>query len=323
MKVATLLLLACASSDLALGTGTFSTKTVLNVCKTKLGPTAKNPVPTTSRYLTIPSVAKLWITSTPSTTVTPAPVTDTITDVVTDTQTTTATQITDTVTETFVSTTTAIEEMTTIITSSVISTVVSTTTSTTTIAAPVGFIPIQSMIPNSMKKRKSLQIEKKDPVAEQARGTKNGFRGGPTQYPVNVNCGGIVAVITTKTSTVTAKKTTTITAPTPTSTNSITSTATATITDFVPNAVVTNTVTLFTEVTSTSTISVFTTTTSTTTIVAEAPAATFYAACSPNNIVNTINGQTISAGTYNTDNFGLSLANAASPDTENGDVQSK
>jgi len=173
MKLTTLVLLVCASSDLALGNGTFSTKTVLNVCNTKLGPTAKNPVPTTSRYLTIPLVAKLWITSTSSTTVTPVPVTDTLTDVVTDTQTTTAPQITDTVTDTLVSTTTAIEETTTTITSSVTSTVISTTTSTTIIAAPASFTPIQSTIPNSLKKRKSSQIEKKDPVVEQAQGTIN------------------------------------------------------------------------------------------------------------------------------------------------------
>ncbi|KAI4920163.1 hypothetical protein J4E90_002303 [Alternaria incomplexa] len=310
MKVATLLLLVGASADLVLGTGSFSTKTVLNVCKTKLGPTAKKPVPTTSRYLTIPLVAKRWITSTPSTTVTPAPITDTVTGVVTATQTTTALQITDTVTDTFVSTITAVEETTTIITSSVISTVVSTAISTTTIPAPAGFTPVQSTIPNSMKRRKSSQFEKKDPVAERARGTKDWVRGGSKRYPVNVYCGGIVAVITTKTSTVTAKKTSTITAPTPTFTNSVTSTATATITDFLADAVVTNTVTSVTEVTSTSTVSVFTTVTSTTTIVAEVPGPTIYAACSTNNIVSTSNGRKITNGNVGP---GATFSSASAP----------
>jgi hypothetical protein len=297
MKAATILFLAVSSADIALAAGGLSTKTILNVCTTGLGPSAKNPVPTTSRYLTIPLVAKQRITSTPSTTITPAPATETSTTTFTALVTTTLPQVTETVDTTTFVTSTSVVESTEVSTTVDLSTEVATTIVTSTIPAPPGFTPVRSSVPNSLKKRKASHIEKKAAAVEVVRAQPKGeLVIGPKRYPTNVYCGGIVAVVSTKTSTSTATTTTTIHAPTPTITTTVSTTITSSITIIPPGATITNIITSNVEVTSTSIISSTTTVKSTTTITAEVPGPTIYDACSADNIVRTVNGVQIQNG---------------------------
>jgi hypothetical protein len=114
---------------------------------------------------------------------------------------------------------------------------------TTTIQPSAGFVPIETGIPNSQKKRRAIAGKPIDARAEPdlvARAAapkyKITFNKGkkatcsPAVYPAAVGCAGLVAVVTTKTITKTASRTQTIVAPQPTTVLTTTSTVVVTLT---------------------------------------------------------------------------------------------
>jgi hypothetical protein len=127
---------------------------------------------------------------------------------------------------------------------------------TTTIQPFAGFVPIETTIPNSQKKRQAIAGKpidaraRPDLVARAAapkykitfnRGKKATCS--PAVYPAAVGCAGIVAVVTTKTITKTASRTHTVIAPQPTTVLTTTSTVvvTLTITPDAASSTITNT----------------------------------------------------------------------------------
>ncbi|KAF2488664.1 hypothetical protein BU16DRAFT_568183 [Lophium mytilinum] len=284
-------------------------------CSTKYGPKSVAPVKTASYALTVPLYWFKITTLTPQATTTPPVTTTTLSFTSTSTVYTTLDQVTDT----FSSTSTVLESVTITETETdsvtETDTYTSTSTPSTTIPASAGFTPISSNIANSSKKRRSAGKPADALVPEiderAATGTKfklslkNGkIACSPAVYPQAVTCAGVVKVYSTKTLTVTAKKTHTNTAPTPTSTTSttITETSTSTITPIDASTTLsfTETDTLtFTE-SDTATVTVATVTN---TVGAVAPTSTYYAACAPNNVISTVNGQGIVQAYYNNPNY--------------------
>ena len=112
----------------------------------------------------------------------------------------------------------------------------------------------------------------------------------PSVYPTSVVCGAVYKITQTSTQTITAATTTTVTTnPPPASTVVVTATTSTTSTIY-GNDLTTSTLTATTTIPSTILIYSGTTTTTTTTQTVDAPEATYYAACGPDNYLNVVDG---------------------------------
>ncbi|KAI9844667.1 MAG: hypothetical protein M1837_005409 [Sclerophora amabilis] len=289
-----------------------STKSLV-LCTTLLGGVSKNPVPSKTFALTVTSRATLSITSTPVSTITPPALTRTISETTTLTSTITNPQVTRTysseVTTTVVGTTTSTIQST--ITSLVTTT--STFDGTTTIPTSPGFTPAASQT-NFPPARMVRRVEARAPkYRTQCKAGSDGIPTfSPKLYPTQVLCGGLVKVIQTTTKTFTASTTATVTGtPPPASSTTVTETTTTTST-VVPDDAST---TLFSTETASSLSTVFSTTTSTitstTTQVIQAPQATYYAACGPENQLSTVGDGNVYG--FGTNNAVSQLSNIKSP----------
>jgi len=307
-------LLLVSEADAAATTKSFVT------CITKNGPKPVATVKTASRILTVPFYGFKFTTTTPTRVITPAPTTTTVTVTWTSVTTLTSTQMTDTFSETITTTDTITATSTDMSSVTSSNTVTVTLSPVTTLAAPAGFQPVRSVFPNSAKRRSDNQAEDAlngSVLAERAQGKiRLFFKDGKAQcspaiYPTAVTCAGIAKVTTTSTVTRTAKIKT-VTASTPTSSVTTTTSSTRTTTLTPVRASTTLSFTTGTVVTETemqaSTITIF----STQTVEVVEPTSTYYAACSPENIVSKIDGLGIAS-------FSVSPAlsfqdlNAASP----------
>lgn len=278
-------------------------------CITKNGPKSTSTVKTRSNILTIPVNAAKCTTITPTYVITPRATTKTMTETKTSTTTLTLVHETDTFSITTTSTDTVFTTLTALLGTTVYVTSTSTTSPTTTIAAPANFVPIKSTFPNSAKRRSAGSEEAPIEHALEERSKKRGrvyikdrkVACSPVVYPTAVTCNGVAKVITTSTVTKTAKtKTVTGTRPTSSVTTTITTVSTTTLTPV--RASTTLSFSTNTTITQTEVQAVTTTSTATRTIEVIQPAATFYAACASNNIVNTVNGQGIINAFYDVTN---------------------
>ena len=277
------------------------------ICVTKLGNASLTHLGTTTCAFTTSLKKSNKLISTPSTTITPQPITYTVTS--TTFATTTVGKI-----DTFAVTSTIIFPSTIYITdiSTVIGTFTTTVTSattTTTIPPSAGFTPIQSEASYIPKKRFSKRLggqarrailitpRKHTRAEQQERGAAPAYqlqligdkpRWSPPLFPSTVTCEEMVEAILTTTITLTAKGTISVTAKAPKTTQTLTSTAMRTI--ILVEA--STTITILTTLTSMTTLTTIETTTSLTTATATAivPTATFYEACATNNMVSSANG---------------------------------
>ncbi|KAF9696055.1 hypothetical protein EKO04_006040 [Ascochyta lentis] len=293
-----------------------STKSLVT-CITKQGPKSTSPVRTTSKVLTIPWYAYRVTTYTPSTTTTPATSTQTVSSTTTIRSTTTLPVETDTVTETSSVTSTDLTTVTTTTISTALTTFTVSSTDTTTIAATPGFVPVETSIPGTMKRRTADSaadnaLEERQTQGRTQIGVKNGkLVCNPAVYPQSVKCAGLVAVITTSVRTKTASKTRVVTAPTPIVTSTTIFTTSTTVTETPARASTTTTVTTTISTSSTTSVTETSVTTVTATATFVAPQATQYAACADDNIITTIDGQGISSA-YVNNNIGQSFVSAGS-----------
>ncbi|KAL8746314.1 MAG: hypothetical protein Q9190_001657 [Brigantiaea leucoxantha] len=288
-----------------------STKS-LQACTTLLGKSSRNPVPTVSVALTFTSKATLKSTSTPVTTLTPPPDTVTVSTTETDTTTTTLMQQTDTFFTTTTDTTTATFIPSTVTSTTFTSTTTSTAfaqTPTTTIQPSSGFIPASSAVhakrdledirfPRRAAVPNALTERAANPIACH-KGKSGQLTFSPAVYPTQVACAKLVQVYQTITSVAVASTTSTITAaPGPASTTTLS--FTATVTDITMPVDASTTVTLSTQTTTTTTVVPTTTVSlvSTTTVTVTPPQATYYAACGPNNQLETVNGVPIDGANF-------------------------
>ncbi|PBP17467.1 hypothetical protein BUE80_DR011754 [Diplocarpon rosae] len=181
----------------------------------------------------------------------------------------------------------------------------SSTTSTisvpvTTIPTPSGFQPVQSTIPSAVPKRdiEPLSRIKRDLVPPRERrtfftiapalpkkGTRTWF-----SYPTFVTCYQIVTVYNVVYTTRTAGGATTVMLPADVVTRGVTSYTTLTS---VIDASATTTITLSQDGTTTAYFTASTTTSTTVTVTETRALATAYAACSPQNILGSVNNQGI------------------------------
>lgn len=206
---------------------------------------------------------------------------------------------------TTVSTTTSTETDT-----STISTVTSITTGTTTISTASGFTPLASQLssqgytPNlyTGSQRRSFAAKPKSlasragagSLAARAKAISNKSR--MSKYPLLVHCKVEVEKVTYKPIYKPCQKTTTVTVAPSTSTATSTVTVTSTSTVVPPSISTTITTTAaISTITSTLTTStsITTTTVQTQTMTVQQPAATEYAACQPNNIIDMIDGSVV------------------------------
>ncbi|KAL8685478.1 MAG: hypothetical protein Q9218_007735, partial [Villophora microphyllina] len=258
-------------------------------CSTAYGSKSVNPVGTTTKYGTIHETKSCVQTVTPTSTISPKPVTVAAVSTLYTTATTTLpnTKVnTYTLISIIITTSTAFNTVTA--TASATSTVVVTTTPTDTVTIPTssGFV-YASAAPN-LKKRAMAIAKRADLLSGNRPGPRIPALEKRTDqgYPNSVTCGVIVDIVTSTTKTFTASRTATITAKpsTFTQTNTITSTITSTSCPGGASTTVTKTISLVAtaKVQTTTT----TTTTGTITVTVAAPGPTFYAACSAQNMVN-------------------------------------
>lgn len=167
-------------------------------------------------------------------------------------------------------------------------------TSTSTVPTPAGFVPIQTSVGKVPPQKRDVALSSRNSGsliarANAQRDVNNSGSGkkAVAQYPKKVECKVQVTVYApVKTSVKTAKTTTTITAPAQTNTVTSTTTLEATST-FLPTPASTtvSTQTIIT-IKETTTPSTTITITETTTNTVNAPAATYYAQCQPDNFVS-------------------------------------
>ncbi|KAI0968319.1 hypothetical protein F4678DRAFT_464389 [Xylaria arbuscula] len=261
------------------------------VCTTNYGliPQLRH-IPTNTR--TQKKTVTLTLTSirTPTVTVRASPVTTTVSTTSSFTDTTTGAADTDIATITVTSTTVVTQtDIQTVATTS-ISSITNVVTTTSTVPAPAGFTPVAQQAGYVPKNKRAT-----DTIVERT-GLRLG-KGAKAVFPECVECTKTVISTATKTATVTGKPTTTTLSATTTSTIISVVSQTTTSTVFPPH--VTSTVTSTASTTSTTTtISITTTTATATTTVENTVAAPtpYYAACGPNNIVDTANGGTAIVG---------------------------
>lgn len=189
-----------------------------------------------------------------------------------------------------------VEAPTSTYTSTVTESTETTVTSTSTVPTPAGFIPIQTSVgkaPPSKKKRDAaLSLPNSGTLIARANAIRAVKNGGSCakplpRYPKKVSCLVQVTVFApAKTIVRTAKTTKTIAAPAQTSTILSTTTLEATTTVIPSPASTTETTTTTITLQATTTPSTTITTTTTTTNTVQAPAATYYAQCQPDNFVS-------------------------------------
>ncbi|OAP64913.1 hypothetical protein AYL99_00885 [Fonsecaea erecta] len=277
------------------GPGSQSTSTL---CYTKVATTPalwRTTTSWTTRYTPCTSTATVTVTKTS----TPSQGTSTSTVV------TTTTSIGSTVTDTATSTLTVTNTESTTTTSTVSTTTTTTTTSSvaSTVAAPVGFIPVQTSLPGStysgngggspVSKKRDLVHEALAPKSNVERGAQipphgPGISPNQQRNPQGVTCQ--MWQPSPRCSVSTATTTTTVTGPTP---PPITTTVTSTVTVTSTPGAATTTVISTTTTTSTSTETDVTTSTSTETDTAFSTTTTVYAACATNNFADQYDGQGI------------------------------
>ncbi|KAL9583117.1 MAG: hypothetical protein Q9212_002890 [Teloschistes hypoglaucus] len=152
--------------------------------------------------------------------------------------------------------------------------------STVTIPTSPGFIPASSA---PYLRKRSMAISKRANVLAGKRPLEK-RKPKPKTNPQTVYCGTLLDYITTKT--VTASRTVTVTASPSTITQPSTVTATVTSSVLASPSSTTITKTITNTITSAVPQTTTITTTGTITVTATAPAATFYAACDSNNLLN-------------------------------------
>ncbi|KAM3418410.1 hypothetical protein BST61_g4401 [Cercospora zeina] len=300
-------LFACALLAASVAADTVNTYSQ-QVCRTALRP-SQAPGGTTTRSTTQYLTKTVTHTITPTSTITPISTTVTKKTTTTTWSTQTLPQSTDTFSTTlsFTQTSSAFTTSISTITSSVTSTTTSTFT-TTTIQPSPGFVAISSALAAeghtaAKRARREVEAASHEPGSGdlQERATQQKIICGnngqitydPPQFKGSVTCQNRVRIVTTKTVTSTAKSTKTIQAPRGTVTQ--TSTSTKTRTTIIRPPIASTTITLST----TSTLSTTLTTSSTTTTLLTSlsttylPQPTYYAACSPNNLISYIDNTRI------------------------------
>lgn len=290
-----------------------STSTVLASCTTLLGSKSLATIPTKFASRTLHSTAHVTSTITPSTTVWPS-TEATSTSIVNSMITVTISEapLTDYTTSfsTLYQTTTFTESDSTTITKNIPSTIY--TTSTNTVATSQGFIPAASGqgYPGAKKRaadnRFDLDARAK---ASSSSSSSQSFStsparlvvqagklvASPAQYPTSVQCATTIEAISTIYTFSTALSTSTITAP-PFTTTVYTTNFMTTTSTFIPADVQVTTIFVDEIAISTTTTMTSTSTSSVTNIVTvAAPDATYYAACSPANLVSSASGASFGA----------------------------
>ncbi|KAK3646348.1 hypothetical protein LTR56_003108 [Elasticomyces elasticus] len=294
----TSLLLSSTAYAAVLSASTFSQ------CFTSRVPTSvKNPSTATLAYTYTWPITQ-YTTSTPTRLITPTPSTTTVTSSSQIISYTVLSQSLQTYTSTSVIYETSISSIdvattTTTFTTSTLSTL---TSGTSTVPTSAGWLPVQSSLPSSAAKKRSLALA---PVNERSVAPRHGTlfpraqgdtgvpaanKPLPAFWPKSVVCVQLVIAFSTKIISKTAK---TATSTLPVYTYSVTKVSVTTLTSTVIPTDASTTVTVLSTSTSVlmpaPTLTLSETSTAVQTVVV--PSATIYAACSPDNLAGTVDGQ--------------------------------
>ncbi|KAI1345631.1 hypothetical protein F5Y01DRAFT_299978 [Xylaria sp. FL0043] len=255
------------------------------VCTTNYGTVPQlRHVPTNTRTQKKTVTLTLTSTRTPIVTVRASPVTATVSTTSTVTETTTGAVDTDIATITVTSTAVVTETDTETDTATSTSSVTTVVTITSTVPAPAGFTPVAQQAGYVPKNKRTEGGIVKRTGLQPLQAAKKVF-------PECVECARSVISTAIKTSTVTGRPRTTTLPATSTATTTSVVSQTTTSTVFPPHVTSTVTSSVSTTSTTTTTSTATTTTTVTTTVTNSVAAPTpYYAACGPDNIVSSANG---------------------------------